>query len=307
MFDVIIRSGTVYDGIGGEPYVADIALRGKFIEKIEPIISDSANIEVDASNLAVSPGFINMLSWANESLIVDGRSQSDIRQGITLEITGEGTSMGPLNQALKEDRLLRQGDIKYDIEWTKLSEYLKFLEKRGISCNIGSFVGATTVRRHVLGDDNRAPNAKELAQMQDLVRQAMQEGAFGVSSALIYAPAAYAKTEELIALASVAAEYDGMYASHLRSEGSAFLEALDEFLEIAKRTNIKAEIYHLKAAGKPNWSKIDQAIEKNRKCSSGWFACNSFYVYVYGSRHRFRCGDAYLGARGRRRCLDRKT
>ncbi len=281
MYDVVIRNGTIYDGSGRDSFVADMALRNQFIEKIETKISERGKIEVDATQLAVAPGFINMLSWANESLIADGRSQSDIRQGVTLEVTGEGTSMGPWNEALKKDRISRQGDIKYDIEWTKLSEYLDFLVKRGISCNIGSFVGATTVRRYVVGDDNREPTANELKQMQELVREAMKEGAFGVSSALIYAPAAYAKTNELIALASAAAEYGGMYCSHLRSEGSAFIEALDEFLEIAQAANIKAEVYHLKAAGRPNWAKMDQAIQKIEDARKrGLKISASMYMYT---------------------------
>lgn len=187
LHDIIIRNGTIYDGSGGEPFTADIAITGHFITKLDTTINAAAKTEIDAKGLAVAPGFINMLSWANESLIVDGRSQSDIRQGVTLEVMGEGSSMGPWNEALKQDRLDRQGDIKYDITWNKLSEYLQFLVKRGISCNVASFVGATTIRRYVLGDDDRAPNKPQLKQMQELVRQAMQEGAVGVASALIYA------------------------------------------------------------------------------------------------------------------------
>jgi N-acyl-D-amino-acid deacylase len=281
LYDIVIRNGTVYDGSGEEPFVADIALQGQFIDKIEPEIKEKGKAEIDAKGLAVAPGFINMLSWANESLIADGRSQSDIRQGVTLEVMGEGTSMGPFNEALKLDRLARQGDIKYEVDWTTLDEYLQSLVRRGISCNVGSFVGATTARRYVIGDDNRPPTPTELKQMQDLVREAMRDGAFGVSSALIYAPAAYAKTSELIALAAAAAEYDGMYCSHLRSEGSAFLEALDEFLEIAKVTNIKAEIYHLKAAGQSNWPKMNEAIEKIENArKAGLKVSASMYMYT---------------------------
>ncbi len=222
MYNIIIRNGTIYDGSGNEPYAGDVAINGQFIAKIDKKINEPAKIEIDAGGLAVAPGFINMLSWSNESLIADGRSQSDIRQGVTLEVMGEGSSMGPWNEGLKQDRLERQGDIKYDITWNKLSEYLQFLIKRGISCNVASFVGATTVRRYVMGDEDRAPNKPQLIQMQNLVRQAMQEGAVGVSSALIYAPAFYAMTDELIALAKAAAEYNGMYCSHLRSEGNTF-------------------------------------------------------------------------------------
>jgi len=281
MYDIIIRNGTIYDGSGGKPYAGDLAIGGQFIGRIDKTISESAKVEIDAGGLVVAPGFINMLSWANESLIADGRSQSDIRQGVTLEVMGEGSSMGPWNDTLKQDRLARQGDIKYDIAWSKLSEYLQFLVKRGIACNVASFVGATTVRRYVVGDEDRPPSKLELAQMQDLVRQAMQEGAVGVSSALIYAPAFYAKTDELIALAKAAAEYNGMYCSHLRSEGNTFLEALDEFLRIAEETKIASEIYHLKAAGKQNWYKMDKAIariEAARK--KGMPITASMYMYV---------------------------
>ncbi len=281
MYDLIIRNGTIYDGSGKPPYVADIALKRQLISKIEKTIKEAATTEIDASGLAVAPGFINMLSWANESLIEDGRSQSDIRQGVTLEVMGEGTSMGPLNEALKQDRISRQGDIKYDIPWTKLSEYLDYLVKRGVSTNVSSFVGATTIRRHVVGDDDRPPNKAELARMEDLVKIAMREGALGVSSALIYAPAFYAKTDELIALAKIAAEHGGMYCSHLRSEGNNFLEALDEFLTIAEQANIRAEIYHLKAAGKPNWKKMDQAIKKIEQAQSlGLKITASMYMYT---------------------------
>ncbi len=281
MHDVVIRNGTIYDGSGKAPYTADIAIKSQSIAKIAGTIREAATVEIDANGLAVAPGFINMLSWANESLIEDGRSQSDIRQGVTLEVMGEGNSMGPWNDALKADRIARQGDIKYDITWSKLSDYLRFLVKKGISTNVASFVGATTIRRNVMGDENRAPNKAELNRMQDLVKEAMREGAIGISSALIYAPAFYAKTDELIALAKIAAEHNGMYASHLRSEGSTFLEALDEFLHIAEQTKIRAEIYHLKAAGKPNWRKMNDAIKKIEQARSlGLPITASMYMYT---------------------------
>lgn len=229
----------------------------------------------------MAPGFINMMSWANESLIADGRSQSDIRQGITLEIMGEGHSMGPLNEALKKEQLRQQGDIKYDITWTKLSEYLQFLVDRGVSTNVASFIGAASPRTYVIGYADRAPDKAELAQMEALVREAMQEGALGIASALIYAPGFYAKTDELIAMAKVAAEYGGIYCSHLRSEGNAFLEALDEFLEIADQAKIRAEVFHLKAVGKPNWHKMDQAIAKIENArSSGLAITADMYMYT---------------------------
>jgi N-acyl-D-amino-acid deacylase len=281
LHEIIIRNGTIYDGAGGEPYTADLAIDGQFITRIDKSIAKAGKVEIDASGLAVAPGFINMLSWANESLIADGRSQSDIRQGVTLEVMGEGSSMGPWNELLKQDRLTRQGDIKYAITWAKLSEYLQFLVSRGVSCNVTSFVGATTVRRYVIGDEDRAPSKSQLLQMQDLVRQAMQEGAVGVSSALIYAPAFYAKTDELIALAKAAAEYNGMYCSHLRSEGNNFLEALDEFLHIAEEGKIRSEIYHLKAAGKQNWHKMDKAIAKIEAARKrGLPITASMYMYI---------------------------
>jgi len=262
MYDVVIRSGTIYDGTGSAGFRADIALKGDSVAAIDKSIKERAEIEIDASGLAVAPGFINMLSWATESLIEDGRSLSDIKQGVTLEVMGEGVSMGPLNSFLKQDMIERQGDIKFDVTWTKLSEYLDYLVKRGVSTNVASFIGATSPRRYVIGDEDRAPTPEELKKMQELVREAMREGALGVASALIYAPAFYAKTDELIALAQAAAEYDGMYCSHLRSEGDAFLEGLDEFLEIADKAKIRSEIYHLKAAGQSNWHKIDKAIAK---------------------------------------------
>ena len=218
MHDVIIRGGTIYDGSGKASYVGDVAISGQSIAEIAPSISGRGTLEIDAKGLAVAPGFINMLSWANESLIADGRSQSDIRQGITLEVMGEGISMGPWNEALKKDREERQGDIKYKVTWTKLSEYLDFLVKRGISTNVASFVGATTVRRNLIGDEDRPPTQAELSKMQELVREAMREGALGVASALIYAPAFYAKTDELIALAKAAAEFVATKFLKLRAE-----------------------------------------------------------------------------------------
>ncbi|MFC1726662.1 D-aminoacylase, partial [candidate division KSB1 bacterium] len=233
-YDVIIRGGTVYDGSGSAPAITDIGIKGDIIKEIGPLGGKTAETEVNAEGLAVAPGFINMLSWATTSLIKDGRSMAEIKQGVTLEIMGEGNSMGPLTDKMKENMLKRQGDIKYDIEWTTLGEYLEYLEKRGVSTNIGSFVGATTARINVLGYEDRAPNSEELKKMIDIVRQAMEEGAFGVSSALIYTPGFYAKTGELAELAIASAEYDGMYISHMRSEGDKLLEAFDEFLDIAR-------------------------------------------------------------------------
>lgn len=261
-YDLLIRNGEIYDGSGGAPFRGDIAVNGDTIAAIGNLSTARGRMEVDAQGLAVAPGFINMMCWANESLIADGRSQSEIRQGVTLEVLGEGNSMGPLNEKMKVEEKERQGDIKYDIEWTTLREYLDFLVRRGVSCNVTSFVGAATVRIHEIGHEDRRPTPQELERMKALVRQAMEEGAVGLSSALIYAPGCYADTEELLELAKVAAEYDGMYASHLRSESEQLLEALDELLSIARRAKIRAEVYHIKASGRRNWSKLDEMFRR---------------------------------------------
>lgn len=260
-YDVIIRSGIIYDGSGNQPVVGDIAIKGDEIARVGTNIRSKAKLEIKAEGLAVAPGFINMLSWSTESLIEDGRSQSEIRQGVTLEVMGEGWSMGPLNEKMKEQIVKEQVDIQYDIEWTTLGEYLEYLEKRGVACNVASFIGATTVRIHEIGYEDRKPIPDELNKMCELVRTAMEEGAVGVASALIYAPGFYADTDELISLAEAAAEYDGMYISHLRSEGNQFLETLDEFLTIVRKSGVRGELYHLKAAGQANWHKMDKAIK----------------------------------------------
>lgn len=283
-YDVIIRGGWVYDGTGKAPVVADVAIKANKIAAIGPLKDARGAEEIDAHGLAVAPGFINMLSWANESLIEDGRSQSDIRQGVTLEVMGEGESMGPLNDAMKKEMQDRQGDIKYKIEWTSLGEYLDYLTHRGISTNVASFVGAATVREYVLAYDNRAPDAAELDQMRKLVRDAMEGGALGVGSALIYAPGYYAKTDELIQLCKVASSYGGMYISHIRNEGNGLLEAIDELLRISKEANIPAEIYHLKESGKSNWGKIDAVIKKIEDAQrSGLKISADMYTYTAGA------------------------
>ena len=261
-YDIVIRNGTLYDGSGSAPFQGDLAIQGDTIAAIGSLGEARGRTEIDAEGLAVAPGFINMLSWATESLIEDGRSQSGIRQGVTLEVFGEGSSMGPLNESMKEEMLRQQGDIKFDIPWTTLSEYLQHLVDRGVSPNVASFVGATTVREHVIGYENRPPSPEELDEMRSLVREAMEQGALGVGSALIYAPASFASTEELTELAKVASEYGGIYISHLRSEGDRLLEAVDELITIARDAGIHAEIYHLKAAGKANWHKLQSVIEK---------------------------------------------
>jgi N-acyl-D-amino-acid deacylase len=261
-YDLVIRNGTVYDGSGAAPFVGDVAVVGDRISTVGPPGLARGRHEIDASGLAVAPGFINVLSWASESLIEDGRSQSNIRQGVTLEVLGEGWSMGPLHESMKEERVARQGHIRYDIAWDTLGEYLEFLEKRGVSSNVASFIGATTVRIYVLAYEDRAPTSDELARMRMLVREAMEEGAVGLSSALIYAPACYADADELIALAEVAAEYGGLYISHIRNEGDRLLEAIDELVDVARRTGIAAEIYHLKVSGQSNWDKLDHAVAR---------------------------------------------
>ena len=282
-YDVVIKSGRVYDGSGEQSYVADIGIEADRIAAIGKLEAD-ADLVIDAEGLAVAPGFINMLSWANESLIHDGRSQSDIRQGVTLEILGEGNSMGPLSAAMKRDMRDGQGDIKFDIEWTTLGEYLEYLQRRGVSTNIASFVGTATVRIHALGYEDRAPSPGELERMRKLVAQAMEEGAVGVSSALIYAPGVYAKTDELIALAEVVGRYGGMYISHLRSEGNNVLNALDELITTARKANVAAEFYHMKAAGQPNWGKLEAMIEKVEKArAEGLRITADMYNYTAGA------------------------
>jgi N-acyl-D-amino-acid deacylase len=260
-YDTIIRNGMIYDGNGGDPYKADIAIRGDTIAFIGDLKNESAKNEIDAKGMAVAPGFINMLSWSNESLIEDGRSQSEIRQGVTLEVMGEGESMGPLNKKMKQQMQKGQADIKYKVEWNTLGGYLNWLEKKGISCNVASFVGATTLREYVIGEDDRDPTPPEMDSMKLLVDQAMEEGAMGVGSSLIYPPAFFAKTNELVEMCKEASKYGGMYISHIRNEGNKLFEAVNELITIAKEANIPAEIYHFKAAGKDNWQKIDTLIK----------------------------------------------
>lgn len=282
--DLIIRNGTIVDGTGKQAYVGDLAVDDDQITAVGDLGDARGALEIDAENLIVAPGFINMLSWAGDRLIEDGRSQSDIRQGVTLEVFGEGTSGGPLNDQMKRGEVASQGDITFDIEWTTLGEYLQYLVKKGISTNVASFVGATTLRIHEVGYDDRPPTDEELDRMRALVRQAMEEGALGIGSSLIYAPAFYAQTDELIELSKVAAEYDGMYISHMRSEGNALLESIDELLTIAREAGIRSEIYHLKAAGEANWDKLDTAISKIESArTQGLEITADMYNYTAGS------------------------
>jgi N-acyl-D-amino-acid deacylase len=283
-YDLVLRGGTIYDGSGGKPFVGDVAVSGDRIAAVGDLKGGKGRKEVDARGLAVSPGFVNMLSWATESLLVDGRAQSDIRQGVTLEVMGEGGSMGPLNAAMKKEAVEQQGDEKYPVTWTTLGEYLDQLAARGIAPNVASFVGATTVRIHEVGYANRPPTPEELVRMRKLVDHAMEEGALGVGSSLIYAPAFYAGTDELVALCEEAAKYGGMYISHMRSEGNRLLEAIDELIDISRRAKLPAEIYHLKAGGQQNWGKLDAAIKKVEEArASGLKITADMYTYTAGA------------------------
>ena len=300
-YDIVLRGGTVYDGSGAAPFVGDVAIAADRIVAIGDLGDAVGGREIDVAGLAVAPGFVNMLSWATDSLIVDGRSQSDIRQGVTLEVFGEGTSYGPLTDAMKADTVANwiadagseaavremlglAADSPVAVPWTTLGEYLSFLENKGVAPNIASFVGATTLRIHELGYEDRAPTADELARMQDLTRAAMREGAMGVGSSLIYAPAFYAETDELIAVNAAASEYGGMYISHMRSEGNRLLEAVDELITVAREAGVAAEIYHLKAGGQQNWPKMDDAIARVEAARADGLAITAdMYTYTAGS------------------------
>ena len=282
-YDIVIRNGTIYDGGGGQPLRGDVAIRGDRIADVGQV-DGRGQKEIDARGLAVAPGFINVMSQAQETLIADGRGMSDLEQGVTTEIFGEGESMGPLSPAMKSDNRRDQTDIKYDVQWTTLREYLQWLTKRGVSPNVGSFLGAATPRINVLGRANRAPTPAELDQMRALVRQAMEEGAFGIASALIYAPGAYAATDELIELCKAAAPFGGMYISHMRSEGNRLFQAVDELITIAREARVPAEIYHLKAAGQANWPKMDDLIRRVETArASGLRISADMYTYNAGA------------------------
>lgn len=285
-YDVILRGGTIYDGSGKLPYVADVAINADTIAFIGDLKNAVGKSDMDVTGLAIAPGFINMLSWATESLLIDGNSQADIRQGITLEVMGEGSSMGPLNEASKEAmrKGIKKSGLDYVIDWTTLGEYLESLERRGVSTNVASFVGATSIRVHELGYEDRLPNEVELERMKALVKQAMEEGAMGIGSSLIYAPASYSSTEELIELCKVASAYGGMYITHMRSEGDNIFSAVEETIRIAREAGLPAEIYHLKMAGQRNWNKLDSVIsmidQANKK---GIRITTDMYTYTAGA------------------------
>src|SRR5215831_15045149 len=282
-FDVLITGGTIYDGAGGEPRHLDVAIRGDRIVEIGTLTKAHARTVVDATGLAVAPGFINMLSHSEASLIVDFRSMSELKQGVTTQIFGEG-SMGPLTPEMKARRIAQQGDIKYDISWTTLAEYLTYLERRGISQNVASFVGAPTLREYVIGLEDKAPTPEQLDKMRGLVRQEMEAGALGVTTALIYPPATFAKTDELIELCKVAAKYKGKYIAHIRSEADQLIEAVDETIRISREAGLPAEIYHLKASGQGNWPKLDSVLAMiNEVRSKGVKISADMYTYTAGA------------------------
>ena len=283
-FDLIVRNGIVYDGTGAPGVRADVGIRGDRVAAVRDLSGASAKAEIDASGHAVAPGFINMLSWSTESLLIDGRSQGEIRQGVTTQIFGEGFSMGPLTDAMKRRMVEQMGDLKFDITWTTLAEYLRQMERRGVSQNVASFLGATTVREHVIGLADRKPTGAELDAMREIVRREMEAGALGIGSSLIYAPAFYASTEELIELCKVAAKYRGKYISHVRSEGNRLVEAIEELIRISREAKIPAEVYHLKAAGEANWPKMERVvalIEEARR--SGLRITANMYTYTAGA------------------------
>ncbi|MEH6762788.1 MAG: D-aminoacylase [Maribacter arcticus] len=284
-YDVLIKNGQLVDGSGQPSYIGDIAINGDTIAAIGNLDNAKGLQEIDATGLTVAPGFINMLSWANESLIADGKSQSDIRQGVTLEVFGEGWSMGPLTEESKKAvQGIGDGNIDYDITWETLDGYLQFLEDKGVSPNIASFVGATTLRINTVGFEDRAATEEEMEVMKGMVKTAMEEGAMGIGSSLIYAPGFYADTQELIALCKVASEYDGMYISHMRSEGNQLLESLDELIQIADEAKIRAEVYHLKMAGKDNWNKFDAVVSKiDSARAAGLHITTDMYTYTAGA------------------------
>lgn len=309
--DILIRNGTLYDGSGRAPTKGDVAIRGDKIIGVGELSATQAKLVIDARGLAVAPGFINMLSWSNESLIADGRGHSEIRQGVTTQILGEGWSMGPYSDAMKKAFKAKQTDLKFDIEWTTLSEYLYFLQRRGVSHNVASFIGQATIREHVIGLENKKATPEDILRMREIVERAMRDGALGIGTALEYAPAYYADTNELIELCKAAAKYQGKYITHMRSEGERLLKGIDEAIKIGREAKIPVEIYHLKAAGKANWNKMDEAvarIEKARK--DGVTITANMYPYEAGGAPLTACIPPWASEGGevamRRRLKDPK-
>jgi N-acyl-D-amino-acid deacylase len=283
-YDLLVRGGTVFDGTGSPGVLGDVAIQGDRIAYVGPKAPGRAKREIDAAGKAVAPGFINMLSWSTESLLVDGRGQGDLRQGVTLQVMGEGFSMGPLNPVMKAEMIARQGDLKYPVEWTTLGEYLETLEKKGVSMNVASLVGAVNPRIMLLGEDDVDPTPGQLEAMQDVVRQAMEEGALGVGTSLIYVPATFAETDELVALTSTAARCGGIHMTHMRSEGAGLLEAVDETIDISRRSGAPTEIYHLKAGGREYWPKMDGALARIEAArSEGTRITTDMYAYPAGA------------------------
>ncbi|MES2290242.1 MAG: D-aminoacylase [Pseudomonadota bacterium] len=304
-YDIVIRGGTIYDGTGGTPYTGDVAIKGDRIVTVGRV-TGSATRTVDAKGLAVAPGFINMLSWANEALIADPRGMSDTKQGVTLEVMGEGWSMGPWTPEMARREEARQGDIKFKTEWSTLAGYQDWITKRGITPNIASFVGATTVRIHELGEDDVDPTPEQLKRMQGLVSAAMNDGAMGVGSSLIYAPATYAETPELVALVSAAAKCGGMYISHMRNEGDQLLEATDELIEIARQSGAPAEIYHMKQAGRNAWGKYDAMVAKIEAArKSGLRITADMYTYTAGATGLDASMPTWVQAGGTEKWIER--
>ncbi len=282
-YDLVIRNAVIINGSGSDRYAGDVAINQDRIIKVGEVFGKGKQ-EVDAQGKILSPGFVNMLSWATESLLVDGRGMSDIMQGITLEVMGEGWSMGPLNESMRKEALSSQGDLKFEIPWTSLGDYLQHLEDKGVSPNVASYVGATTLRIHEMGYEYRPPTQEELERMKTLARQAMEEGAIGIGSSLIYAPAFYAETEELIELCKAIRPYGGSYITHMRSEGNRLIEGVDEVLRIANEGGVQAEIYHLKAGGASNWNKIDLVINKiDSARKAGINIATNMYNYIAGA------------------------
>lgn len=305
-YDLVIRGGSLIDGSGAAPFTGDVGVKGERIVYVGPKAPGTGTREIDAKGLAVSPGFINMLSWATDSLIADGRGLSDLKQGVTLEVMGEGSSMGPLTPAMKAAEQSRQGDIKYDIWWNSLDEYLTGLTKRGIAPNVASMLGAEQPRVMVLGEGDVDPTPEQLAKMRQIVVQAMEDGALGIGSSLIYAPGTYAETDELVALVTQAGRCGGIYLSHMRSEGDRLVEAVDELIEISRRSGAPAEIWHLKAAGRENWAKLDTVIARVEAArAKGQRITANMYNYTAGSTGFDAAMPTWVQAGGREAWIER--